>query len=98
MNFLTTLWPILGLFAAAAAILNIIFAVKGKNHKVFMFASLSLTSLTLCSFYSMIAKWGSHNDWGALQDVTPTVHVTLWFLTIISILMNSVPLFIKKSS
>lgn len=91
------MWMILGVAAIVTAICNVSWTVKGKDAKWFQFASLSLTALTLCAFYSMDAQWILNEDWSALMDVTPTASKVLWGLTIISILMNSVSTFQKDS-
>ncbi|MDD5954671.1 MAG: hypothetical protein PUD38_05645 [Firmicutes bacterium] len=83
------LWFVFGMGAIIAAILNIIWTVKGKDAKWFRFISLSLTALTLCAFYSQGAIWVLHEDWGALEDVVPAMSRGLWGLTLISIALNS---------
>ena len=90
MLFLAYLWPIFGISAVIFAILNAVFALKGKRiSKIFMFASLSFTALTICSFYSLANNWVVKNDWTALLDVTPSTHKAVWIFTGLSILVNS---------
>lgn len=90
------MWVILGLSAIVTAILNLIWNARGKDAKWFRFASLSLTALTLCAFYSMDAQWVQKEDWSALMDVVPTMSKALWTLTAASIVINGVSLFQKK--
>lgn len=90
------MWLVLGIAAIITAILNVVRSVKNQDAKWFRFASLSLTALTLCAFYSADAKWVLNEDWAALTDVVPAMSKTLWVLTIGSILINSISLFKKN--
>lgn len=90
------MWMILGLAAIITAILNIMWSVRNLEAKWFRYASLSLTALTLCTFYNASAKWVLSEDWSALMDVVPTMSKMLWALTIASILINSISLFKKN--
>ena len=90
------LWPVFGIAAIIAAILNLAFCFSGKEAKYFRFASLSLTALTMCAMYSMVNNYVSFGDWSALMDVVPAMTKALWFLVIASILINGVSLFVKK--
>ena len=92
-----TMWLLFGAIAIVTAIINIVWAAHGKDSQWFRFASLSFTSLTLCSFYSQSARWAAHEDWAALMDVVPTMSRWLWVCAIASILINSVPLFGQSS-
>lgn len=87
------MWFVFGIGAMIAAILNVIWTVKGNNAKGFCFVSLSLTALTLCAFHSQNAVWVLHEDWSALMDVAPSISKALWVLTLISIALNSISLF-----
>lgn len=40
-------WAMFGALAVATAIMNAVFTIKGRDSRVFMFASLSFTALTL---------------------------------------------------
>ena len=91
------MWLLLGVAAIIMAILNVIWNIRNKETKWFRFSSIALTTLTLCAFYSEVAKWVLNEDWSALMDVVPTMSKVLWGLTITSILINSISLF-KKSN
>lgn len=90
------LWPVFGVAAIIAAVLNLAFCFSGKEAKYFRFASLSLTALTMCAMYSMVNNWVLHEDWSALMDVVPAMTRALWFLVIASIVINGVSLFVRK--
>jgi len=95
MNY-SFLWIIFGIAAIVTAIANIICLMLHKESKWFRFASLALTALTLCAFYGLAAKIVLSEDWSGALDVIPTLSKPLWFLTIVSILLNSFSLFIKN--
>lgn len=90
------MWLIFGISAIITTILNIIFAATNKTNKWLGFSSLSLTALTVCSFYSDAASRVVQEDWSALLDILPTTSITLWICVFASIILNSIPLFIKK--
>lgn len=90
------MWLVLGTIAIVSAILNIAMAAAGKDPKWFRFLSLSATALTLCAFYSQNAGWVAKEDWSALMDVVPSMAVSLWRLTVLSIIINGVTLFLKR--
>ena len=89
------MWIVFGIVAVASAILNFVWAAKGKEPKWFRFISLSATALTLCAFYSINAKWVINEDWVALMDVVPAMTRRLWILTGLSVVVNSITLFWK---
>ena len=60
-----------------------------------MAMGLSFTALTLCAEHSLISNWVKVEDWSALLDVVPTMEKALWFLTIVSILLNIAPIFLE---
>lgn len=91
------MWLVFGVGAVITAAFNIIWDIKGKNAKWFRFISLSLTALTLCAFQSQYAVWVMREDWSALMDVVPSMSKTLWVLTLISIVLNSITLFKRKN-
>ena len=90
------MWLGFGSCAIITAIFNIFLAIKGKDAKWFRFISLSFTALTLCAFYSQAKQWAVLGDSSALLDVMPALSAILWVLTIASIIINSVSLFIKN--
>ena len=87
------MWVILGGAAIVTAILNVIWAFLKKEAKWFRFASLALTALTLCAFYSDEAARVVEEDWIGLMDIMPAMSQMLWALTGASIIINSVSLF-----
>lgn len=89
------MWLLFGVAAIITAFMNVAWTAEGKESKWLMFASLSFTALTLCSFYQGDANWVLNKDWGALEDVTPSVAKRLWVCTAASIAINSVSLFKK---
>jgi len=95
MNY-SMIWIVFGIAAIVTAIANIICLILHKETKWFRFASLALTALTLCAFYGLAAKIVLSEDWSGALDVIPALSRPLWFLTIVSILLNSFSLFIKN--
>ena len=95
MNY-SIFWIIFGIAAIVTAIANMICLMLHKETKWFRFASLSLTALTLCAFYGMAAHIVLSEDWSGALDVIPTISKPLWFLTIVSIVLNGISLFTKK--
>lgn len=90
-------WIVFGIGAIITAILNVVFTVLHKDTKWFCFISLSLTTFTLCNFYSQAAEWVIKEDWSALMVFLPSVSNTLWFLSIMSVIINSVTLLFIKN-
>lgn len=90
------MWLFFGITAIITAILNVIWTLRHREAKWFRFFSLSFTVFTLCSFYAQAARWVLVEDWIALMDVLPIASKMLWFLTMASVVINSISLF-KKS-
>lgn len=90
------LWLLFGISAIITALLNVIWTLRRREAKWFRFLSLSFTVFTLCSFYADAAHWVLAEDWSALTDVLPATANMLWFLTVASVAMNSISLFIKS--
>lgn len=86
---------ILGIIAIVATVLNLYLYKVGKDYKLAMAMGLSFTALTLVAGYSMISGWVKVKDWAALLDVVPTMTTVLWVLTIISILLNTIPILLE---
>ena len=84
-----------GITAIVAAILNVIWTMRHREAKWFRFISLSFTALTLCAYYSLAKQWVLSNAADQLLDVMPTLSDVLWFLTIASIMLNGICLFVK---
>ena len=86
---------VLGTIAIVATVLNLYLYKVGKNYKLAMAMGLSFTALTLVAGHSMISDWVKVKDWAALLDVVPTMTTALWILTIVSILLNIIPILLK---
>ena len=91
------MWMVLGFSAIVFAALNMIWTFKNKNAKWFRFLSVSLTTLTVCSFYADGAVRVVKEDWVGLMDTMPTMSKVLWVCVIISIMINSISLFKEKN-
>ena len=89
------MWLILGFIAIVATFINLYMYITGKDYKLAMAMGLSFTALTLCAEYSLVAYWVKGEDWPALLDVVPTMEKALWFLTIVSILLNIAPILLE---
>ena len=89
------MWIILGFIAIVATFINLYMYKTGKDYKLAMAIGLSFTAFTLCAEYSAVSKWVKVEDWSALLDVIPTMEKALWFLTIMSILLNIAPIFLE---
>ena len=90
------MWLFFGIIAIITALMNVISTLRHREAKWFRFISLSFTIFTLCSFYAQAAQWVLAKDWDALMDVLPSTSNILWFLTIASVLINSISLFMKN--
>ena len=86
---------VLGTIAIVATVLNLYLYKVGKNYKLAMAMGLSFTALTLVAGHSMISDWVKVKDWAALLDVVPTMTTALWILTIVSILLNIMPILLE---
>ena len=87
------MWLSFGVAAIVTAILNVIWTLRHREAKWFRFSSLAFTVFTLCAFYAQAAHWVLNEDWSALMDVLPGTSNVLWFLTIASVVINSISLF-----
>lgn len=92
------MWFLFGLIAIAATCVNLYLYAIGKDYKLAMAAGLSFTALTLAADYSMVADWVRAEDWSALSDVVPIMSSALWILTIMSILLNIIPMLLEFKS
>ena len=90
------MWLILGLIAIVATFINLFMYKAGKDYKIAMALGLSFTALTLCAEYSLVSRWVEVKDWSALEDVVPGMERALWFLTIVSILLNIAPILLER--
>ncbi|TDL82415.1 hypothetical protein [Peribacillus frigoritolerans] len=89
------MWIILGVFSIVITFINLYLYKAGKDYKLAMAMGLSFTALTLCAEYSLISDWVEVDDWAALKDVVPGMERALWFLTIVSILLNIAPVLLE---
>lgn len=89
------MWLLFGFVAIIATFVNLYLYTKGKNYHLAMAIALSFTSLVLVASYNMVSDWLNVEDWAALLDVMPTMSITLWILTILSIILNVMPLFLE---
>ncbi len=89
------MWVIFGLIAIIATCINLYMYGTGKDYKLAMAMGLSFTALTIVADYSMVSDWVKAEDWAALLDVVPTMETALWILTIISISLNIIPIFLE---
>ena len=89
------MWLILGIIAIVATFINLYMYKTGKDYKLAMAIGLSFTALTLCAEYSLVSNWVKAEDWSALLDVVPTMEKALWFLTIVSIVLNIAPILLE---
>ncbi|MGE6755504.1 hypothetical protein ACQKFO_18985 [Rossellomorea sp. NPDC071047] len=86
------MWVILGVIAIVITFINLYMYTAGKDYKLAMALALSFTALTVCADYSYVSGWVKGEDWAALSDVVPGMARALWFLTIVSILLNIAPI------
>lgn len=89
------MWIILGLIAIIATTVNLYLYKTGKDYKLAMAIGLSFTSLTIVADYSMVSNWVKAEDMAAILDVVPTMASALWVLTILSIFLNLMPIFLE---
>ncbi|WP_339250898.1 hypothetical protein NSQ43_13205 [Sporosarcina sp. FSL W8-0480] len=90
------LFMIFGVIAIIATLINLYMYSIGKDYKIAMAMGLSFTALTLCAEYSLVSVWVKAEDWAALMDVVPGMEKALWFLTIVSILLNIAPILLER--
>ncbi|WP_102345927.1 hypothetical protein [Bacillus sp. Marseille-P3661] len=92
------LFMIFGVIAIVATFINLYMYKAGKDYKHAMAIGLSFTALTLCAEYSLVSVWVEVEDWAALMDVVPGMERALWFLTIVSIILNIAPILLERKS
>ena len=86
------------IFLSIAFVATVIRLLQFKRGYIAMWVALSATALTLCSFITMIVGWISQNDMSALADVVPTMHIVYWIFTVCMIVLNVLPLVLKKKN
>lgn len=90
------MWLAYGLIAIIATFINLYQYRVGKDNQLAMAIGLSFTALTLVAQFSMMADALKAEDWAGLLDVVPTMSTALWILTIISIVLNVLPIFLER--
>ncbi|MGN4123437.1 hypothetical protein ACMGD3_00070 [Lysinibacillus sphaericus] len=88
------MWLIFGLITIVVTFINLYMYSTGKDYKLAMAMGLSFTALTHCAEYSLILEWVKVENWPALWEV-PNFERVLWFLTIVSILLNIAPILLE---
>lgn len=86
---------LLGIIAIVETFLNLYLYKVGKDYKLAMAMGLSFTALTIVAGHSLISDWVKVKYWVALLDVVPTMTTVLWVLTIVSILLNIIPMLLE---
>lgn len=86
------MWFIFGFVAIIATFINLFMYITGKDYRVAMATALSVTALTVIAQYKLVSDWVHAEDWAALKDVVPTMVPILLVLTILSIILNIIPL------
>ena len=89
------MWVIFGVIAILITFINLYMYIAGKDYKLAMALGLSFTALTLCAEYSLVSERAKAEDWSALSEV-PGMERALWFLTIVSILLNIAPILLER--
>ena len=89
------MWLILGINSIVLTVTNLVLYKMGKDYKLAMAAALSFTALTTNSFYTIVSKWVINEDWGALEDVVPSVNSPMFVLIGISISLNMLPILLE---
>lgn len=90
------MWMVFGLLAIISTFFNLYLYMKGKNYQWAQVLGLVFTSLTLVTLHSMASIVIEAEDWVSLLDVWPTLSTVLWILTLLSIGLNVLPMFLKK--
>ena len=85
-------WLIFGVLAFIMAIINVIVTLRGKDSRLFMFLSLSLTILTLCASFMEDQRIAGHI--GFVYDVM--FSPLLFSPALVLIAINSVGLLKRK--
>ena len=86
------MWLTFGFITIIATFINLFMYATSKNYRVAMATALSVTALTVIAQYKLVSDWVHAEDWAALKDVVPTMVPILLVLTILSIILNIIPL------
>jgi hypothetical protein len=76
--------------------MNLVLYKLGKDYKLAMALGLSFTALTVNAFYTIIEQFVINRDWGALEDVVPSINKPLFVLIVISIGLNLLPILLES--
>ena len=90
------MWFVFGILAVIFAILNLVFAFKGKEVKYFRFMSMALSIITLWVALKEELNLFFIKDFSALEDTAPTLINGLFVCSAGSILINGITLFKEK--
>lgn len=90
------MWFVFGVLAVIFAILNLVFAFKGKEAKYFRFMSMALTIITVWVAFKYELNLFFIKDFAALEDTAPTLINGLFVCSAGSIVINSITLFKEK--
>ena len=86
------------MIAIVATFINLYLTKQRKDSRLAMAMGLSFTAMTLCAGYGLLSAWVISEDWTSLREVVPTMERMLWILTIISILLNVIPIFFQMKN
>ena len=89
------MWVVYSIFAALLGIVSLVLALKGKENKYTVTASIIMTMLIVSDFYKSCADAVITNNGGYLNDVVPYSIDMLKTVVIISVLFNVCCLLIK---
>ncbi|OZS77798.1 hypothetical protein CF394_08570 [Tetzosporium hominis] len=89
------MWLLFSVLAILATTVNIYSFSRGKDYRFAMAAGLSFTALTLCAEINLLADSIAREDWSAASEVV-NYQWALWFGTLVSIILNTLPLFIEQ--
>ena len=89
------MWVVYSILAALLGIVSLVLALKGKENKYTVTASIIMTMLIVYDFYKSCADAVITNNGGYLNDVVPYSIDMLKAVVIISVLFNVCCLLIK---
>lgn len=89
------MWVVYSIFAALLGIVSLVLALKGKENKYTVTASIIMTMLIVYDFYKSCADAVITNNGGYLNDVVSYSIDMLKTVVIISVLFNVCCLLIK---
>lgn len=90
------MWLSFGILAVIFAILNLVFAFKGKEAKYFRFMSMALTILTVWKVYDDDITRFFMKDFATIEDISGTMTKALFVCSAASIAINGITLFKEK--